>query len=180
MNYEEKTVSKEHIYDGSIIKVDSLTVMLPNGKEAKRDIISHPGGAVVIPISSDGCLYMVRQYRKAVDMELLELPAGKLDYGEDPKVCAIRELKEETGLEAGSIRYMAGIYSTPGFCNELLHMYAATQLTEGEACTDEDEFLSCEKIPVKKLVEMVLAGEITDSKTIIGILMADKILKGEM
>lgn len=179
MNYEEKTVSKKHIYDGNIIKVDLVTVTLPNGKEATRDIVSHPGASVVVPISSDGALYMVRQFRKPIDKVLLELPAGKLDAGEDPMVCAARELKEETGLAAKSLKHVVSIHSTPGFCNEVLHMYVATELEEGESCADEDEFISSEKVPVQTLVDMVLRGEITDAKTIIGVLLADKIIGGQ-
>lgn len=180
MNYEEKTISKKHIYTGNIIGVDVISVSLPNGKEATRDYVSHPGAAVVVPLTDNGELYMVRQYRKPIESELLELPAGKLDKGEDPLVCARRELKEETGLEAEKLEHLISIHSTPGFSNEVLHMYLATGLKEGEACADEDEFISSEKIPVKILVDMVLKKEITDAKSIIGILLADKFSKGEV
>ncbi|MFZ5988589.1 MAG: NUDIX domain-containing protein [Bacillota bacterium] len=180
MNYEEKTLSRKHIYKGNIIGVENLTVQLPNGKEASRDLVTHPGASVIIPISSNGELYMVRQYRKPIDREFLEIPAGKLDEGEDPMVCAHRELKEETGLETKSMKHILDIHSAPGFCNEVLHMYVATDLYEGEACADEDEFISSEKIPVKKLLDMVINREITDAKSIIGILLADKIIKGEI
>jgi ADP-ribose pyrophosphatase len=177
MEYEEKTIGTKHIYDGNIIKVDLLTVMLPNGKEATRDIVSHPGASVVIPISSNNELYMVSQYRKPMERVSLELPAGKLDYKEEPLKCAQRELKEETGLVAKSMKHILSVHSTPGFCNEILHMFVATELEEGESCADEDEFISSEKIPIKKLVEMVLNHEITDAKSIIGILLADRLVK---
>jgi ADP-ribose pyrophosphatase len=180
MNYEEKTISKQHIYTGNVIAVDLLTVTLPNGKEATRDIVSHPGASVVIPLTDEGELYMVNQFRKPLERESLEIPAGKLDKGEEPFECARRELKEETGLEAENIKHVISVHSTPGFCNEVLHMYLATGLIEGEACTDEDEFLSVEKIPVKVLLDKVFSHEITDAKTIIGILLADKIIKGEI
>jgi ADP-ribose pyrophosphatase len=180
MNFEEKTIASEHIYQGNVISVGKLTVTLPNGKEATRDLVTHPGASVVIPVSDDGCLYMVRQYRKPIEMESLEIPAGKLDKGEDPAVCAKRELKEETGLDAEEIKHILSVHSTPGFCNEVLHMYVAQGLKEGEACADEDEFISSEKIPVDELIDKVLKHEITDAKTIIGILLADKILKGEI
>ncbi len=180
MNYEEKTIAKKQIYDGKIIKVDLLTVTLPDGKEAAREIISHPGASVVIPISDSGELYMVRQYRKPIEKESLEIPAGKLDEGEDPKKCAERELEEETGLNAEKVDHILSMHSTPGFSNEVLHMYVARGLKEGEAHADEDEFISCEKYPVNDLIDMVLKHEITDSKTIIGILLADKIIKGEI
>ncbi|HOM02532.1 MAG TPA: NUDIX hydrolase [Acetivibrio sp.] len=180
MNYEEKTVSKKRVYDGNIISVESVNVLLPNGKEASRDVVLHPGASVVIPISDNNDVYMVRQFRKPVEKELLELPAGKLDKGEDPEVCARRELKEETGLEADKIKHILSYYSAPGFTNEILHVYAAVGLHEGEACADEDEFISSKKVPINKLVEMVLNNEINDAKTIIGILLAEKIVKGEI
>jgi ADP-ribose pyrophosphatase len=180
MNYEEKTINKKHIYTGNVIAVDLLTVTLPNGKEATRDIVSHPGASVVIPLTSEGELYMVRQFRKPLERESLEIPAGKLDKGEDPFECAKRELKEETGLDAENVKHLISIHSTPGFCDEILHMYLATGLKEGTACTDEDEFLSVEKVHVNDLIQRVLSHEITDAKSIIGILLADKIMKGEI
>jgi ADP-ribose pyrophosphatase len=180
MKYEEKTINKKHIYTGNVIAVDLLTVTLPNGKEATRDIVSHPGASVVIPLSNEGELYMVRQFRKPLESESLEIPAGKLDKGEDPFECAKRELKEETGLDAENVKHLISIHSTPGFCDEILHMYLATGLKEGTACTDEDEFLSVEKVHVNDLIQRVLSHEITDAKSIIGILLADKIMKGEI
>ncbi|ACL76104.1 NUDIX domain-containing protein [Ruminiclostridium cellulolyticum] len=178
MDYNEKTLKTEDIYKGNIIKVQNLTVSLPNGKEATRDIVLHPGASVVVPINEKGELYMVKQFRKPLDMTTLELPAGKLDsVGEDPKLCAERELMEETGLRAGKIEHLISIHTTPGFCNEVIHMYVATELIEGESCTDEDEFLDVEKIHVSKLVDMILNHEITDGKTIIGVLMAERMLR---
>ncbi|MCX7923314.1 MAG: NUDIX hydrolase [Clostridia bacterium] len=180
MNYEEKTLSRKLVYKGGIIDVESQTVLLPDGREASRDVVLHPGASVVIPISEAGELYMVRQYRKPIGKTTLEIPAGKLDAGEDPLVCAQRELKEETGLEAKNIKHLISVHSTPGFSNEVLHMYAATELQEGEACSDEDEFISSEKIKISELIDMVLNHEITDAKTVIGVLLADKIVKGEI
>ncbi len=180
MNYEEKTLSTKNIYEGTVINLDLLEVELPNGKRAKRDIVRHPGGAFIVPINEKGEIYMVRQFRKPMEKISLEVPAGKLDPGEDPAVCAERELREETGLTASKITHLLSTHTSPGFCDELLHMYVATGLQEGDACTDEDEFLSVEKIHVEKLLEMVLEGEITDSKTIMGILFAERIIKGEI
>ena len=180
MKYEEKTISKKEFYKGNIINVEKWQVLLPNGKEASRDVVIHPGASVIIPLTENNEIYMVRQYRKPVEAELLELPAGKLDAGEDPKVCAQRELKEETGLDADEIKHVLSFNSTPGFTNEILYMYLATGLHEGTACTDEDEFLRVEKFPVNKLLDMIFNHEITDAKTIIGIFLADKILKGDM
>lgn len=175
MKYEEKTLDIKDIYQGSVIKVQSHTVSLPDGKPAQRDIVLHPGGCVIIPINEEGELYMVRQFRKPLDKTTLELPAGKLDIsGEDPRECAKRELMEETGLDAEKIEHLMDIHVSPGYSNEVIHMYMATGLRQGASCTDEDEFLSVEKFSINKLVEMVLNHEITDAKTIIGILMADK------
>ncbi len=178
MDYNEKTLKTEDIYKGNIIRIQKQTVSLPNGKEATRDIVLHPGASVVIPINDNGELYMVKQFRKPLDLTTLELPAGKLDSpGEDPKICAERELMEETGLTADKIEHLISIHTTPGFCNEVIHVYTATGLTQGEACTDEDEFLDVERLHISELVDMVLEHKITDAKTIIGILMAERIIK---
>lgn len=180
MNYEEKTLAKKHIYTGNIINVDLLTVALPDGRQATRDIVTHPGASVVVPLNENGEIYMVRQFRKPIESVSLELPAGKLDPGEDPRTCAIRELKEETGLNARELTHLTSIHTTPGFSNEVLHLYVATGLSEGDSCADEDEFISTEKYTADELFDLVLKGEITDAKTIIGILLADKIISGKI
>lgn len=177
MIHEEKTLSSEHIFQGKVIKVDLKTVELPDGNTSLREIVSHPGGSTIIPITKEGELILVTQWRSAIEKTCLEFPAGKLDYGEDPYECAKRELKEETGYTSSNIKHLISIHSTPGFCSEYLHLYTATDLVEGEACADEGEFLSVEKYAIEKLVEMVIKNEITDAKTIIGILMAEKYLK---
>lgn len=180
MNYEEKTVSEKHIYSGNIIDVELFTVTLPDGRQATRDIIKHPGASAVIPLNEKGELYMVRQYRKPIELVSLEIPAGKLDDGEEPIICAKRELKEETGLTAQSISHLISIHSTPGFSNEVLHLYVATGLSEGESCSDEDEFIDSEKYAASELIEMVMRGEITDAKSIIGIMLAERIIDGKI
>jgi len=180
LNYEEKTLEKKHVYQGNFIGVESWRVLLPNGKEATRDVVIHPGASVVIPMTEDGQIYMVRQFRKPIEQISLEIPAGKLDKGEDPLDCAVRELKEETGLETKDIRHLINIHSAPGFTDEVLYMYVARDLHQGESCADEDEFISAEKYPIDTLVEMIVKKEITDAKTIIGVLMADKLVKGEI
>lgn len=179
MNYYEKTISEERKYTGNIINVSKITVELPNGKVATRDVVRHPGASVVVPITDDGMLLMVTQFRKPCDMISLELPAGKLDNGEAPEICAKRELLEETGFLAGNMVKALEIHSTPGFSDELLHMYVATNLVKSEAHPDEDEFISCSKHSIPDLINMIKKGEITDAKTIIGIFLADKIEKGE-
>lgn len=180
MEYEEKTVSKENVFDGNIIGVDVLKVSQPDGKEATREIVRHSGGAAVVPINEKGEVYLVRQYRKPVEAELLEIPAGKLDEGEESLECAKRELKEETGLEAKKIKHLIDLYCAPGYSSEKIYIYAATDLVEGEPCADEGEFITTEKIHINKLVEMVMNNEIPDAKTVVGILLAEKIVKGEI
>ena len=177
MIFEEKTVSKKHIYKGGIIDVYSLTVEFPNGKQASRDLVLHSGASAVVPVNEKGEIAMVSQYRKAIERISLEIPAGKLDAGEDPEACASRELTEETGLSAGQMKHLTSTYSTPGFCNEILHIYLATQLKQGDSCTDEDEFLSVRWYPFDELVEMIGTGQVSDSKSIIGILLAEKAIK---
>lgn len=180
MDYEERTVSVKHVYKGNIINVDLVTVTLPNGRTATRDIVRHPGASAIIPLNEKGEIYMVKQYRKPLETVSLEIPAGKLDPGEEPLVCAKRELMEETGLKAGEIIHVASIHSTPGFSDEILHMYAAVGLVEGKSCADIDEFISTEKYKVEDLIKMILSGKITDAKSIIGIFMADKIISGKI
>lgn len=178
--YKEKFIANQRKYTGNIIAVDLMTVELPNGKVATRDVVVHPGASVVIPINEAGEIYVVKQYRSPVGKALIELPAGKLDKGEDPLECAKRELYEETGLKANTIKHISSFESTPGFSNEVLHMYLATELEIGEARLDEDEFLMVEKISLEALVKGILANEITDAKTIIGVLLAEKFLRKEL
>ena len=180
MEYEEKVVKVEPIYNGKMIDVELMTVTLPNGNTATRDIVRHPGASVVVPVNDNREIYMVRQYRAPLGKISLELPAGKLDRGEEPETCAVRELKEETGLTAESLKHIISIHSTPGFSDEVLHMYIATGLKEGVSNSDDDEFISTEKIPMDMLTVMILNHEITDAKTIIGILLAHRIIKGEI
>lgn len=179
MDYYEKTVKEERKYTGNIINVDKVTVLLPSGKEATRDVVRHPGAAVVVPITDNGNILLVRQYRKPCEMISLEIPAGKLDKGEDPIVCAERELEEETGYRAENLHKVMSIHSTPGFSDEVLHMYVATGLTEHEACPDDDEFITCGEYSVSECIFMIKNGEITDAKTIIGVFLADRIIRGE-
>lgn len=179
MDYFEKTIQEERKYTGNIISVNKATVILPNGKQTTRDIVRHPGASVIVPITEDGQLLLVEQYRKPCDMVSLELPAGKLDAGEPPENCAKRELREETGYIAGNIQKVMSIHSTPGFSDEVLHMYVATQLSESSSCPDEDEFISCSRYAIPDCIRMIQEGKITDAKTIIGIYLADRIKKGE-
>ena len=176
MELNEKVIKSERKYDGKIINLRVDTVLLPNGKTSKRDIVEHPGGVCVVPITKQNELVMVRQYRSGPQQVLLELPAGKLEYGEDPYTCGFRELQEETGYTAGEFWEAISFYSTPGFTDEKLYLYIAKELSLGKTNLDEDEFIETETIPVKELKQMVLENKIQDAKTIIGILLAEQYL----
>lgn len=171
-----KRLSSRHIYRGSIINLRLDEVELPDGRQAIREIIEHPGAAVIAPIDSSGRLHMVRQYRDAAAETLLELPAGKLDRGEDPLSCARRELREELGLDAESIAPLASFYSSPGFCDEVLHLFLAEGLEQKGAQTDHDEFIEAEVRPLDGLDDWL--GEVRDAKSITGILLARRYLEG--
>lgn len=175
MTFEEKTLGSKRIYEGRIInlRVDDVTVV--NGK-SKREIVEHNGGAVIAALTEDKSLIMVRQYRKTTERVMLELPAGKIDKGEDPKNTAIRELKEETGFTADKIKLLTRMYPSVGYSEEILYIYLATGLSEGETDFDDNEAIDVEKYSVEKLYNMVMDGEIEDAKTQIGILMVKGIL----
>lgn len=174
MIYEEKTLSSKEIYSGKIIKVKVDEVAMPDNRTAKREIVMHPGGVGVVAVTDDDCIVMVKQYRKAIDKAIYEIPAGKLDAGEEHRMCGIRELEEETGLKAESFEYLGFMYPSPGFTDEVTHLYLATGLYRGEANPDEDEYLDIEKIPIGMVVESIMNNEINDAKTVVGILKALK------
>lgn len=177
MDFTEKTLNSELKFDGKILHVYKDTIELPNKKEAFREYIKHIGAVCVIPVTNDGNVILVKQYRYAVERELLEIPAGKLDSSdEDPLDAAIRELKEETGAVAEKITPLGLYLGSPAILSEKIHMYLATGLTFGETSPDEDEFLEICKIPLEKAVEMVLDGEIPDGKTQAAILRAAAML----
>ena len=177
MDYTEKTVSSKEIYKGRIIYVKEDTVELPNGTIAGRELVLHNGGVGVIALDDDKNVLMVSQYRKPYDEMVLEVPAGKLEKGEDPKSAGIRELQEETGYQAKNVEYIGKYYPTPGYCSEIISLYLATDLTFVGQNLDEGEFVDVKKIPLAKLVEMVMNNEIYDAKTAIAILKADKIIR---
>ncbi len=177
MNLEEKQLKAEYMYRGRIINLRRDEALLPNGATATREVIEHPGGVCVAALTDEDDLLFVRQFRYPYGEIILELPAGKRDHsGENPLECGIRELKEETGATAKRFIPLGELYPTPGYCGEVIWMYFADGLTMGEQSTDEDEFLDLVKIPFEKAVEMVLSGEIKDSKTQIAVLKV-KLLK---
>lgn len=170
MDLEENTIESKEIYAGEIIKVRYDLVQLPDGKRSGREIVEHSGGVTVIAVKDDGNILLVEQYRKPAEESLLELPAGKLEKGEEPIACARRELMEETGFAAGRMDYLFSFYTTPGFCNEVLHLFLATDLREVGGQTDEDENIILHQIGKEEILDMIKSGKIKDSKTIIGLL----------
>lgn len=177
MNLDEKQLKAEYIYKGKIINVRRDDALLPNGNTALREVVEHPGGVCVAALTDNDELLMVRQFRYPYFETVLEIPAGKRDSkDENPLDCGKRELKEETGALAENFFFLGELYPTPGYCAEIIWLYAATNLIFAEAEPDDDEFLHLEKIPFQKCVEMVLSGEIKDAKTQTAILKL-KLLK---
>lgn len=177
MLYEEKTMKSDKIYDGKILKLKVDTVEMPDKKYSKREIIEHPGAVAMIPITEEGKIVLVRQYRKAVEDFLLEIPAGKLEVNEEPKETATRELKEEIGMDPKKLTYLSEFYSSPGYCDEKIHLFLAEDLEEGDFEKEEGEFLEVVEYPIEELIKMISMGDIVDSKTIIGIFLAEKIIE---
>jgi len=176
LEYFEKRIDGEVKYEGIIVDVLLDRAELHNGAIVRREVVKHPGGVTILPVDDEGYCYMVRQFRYPYGRMMLEAPAGKLEYGEDHRYCAERELSEETGFVADELIYMGASCSSPGFCTETLHIYLARGLHAGECHPDENEFLNVEKIHISKLIEMVMANEIDDAKTIIALLKAEKLL----
>lgn len=170
MAHTEKKLSSELIYQGRIITVTQDTVELENGKQALREMVHHHGGAAIVPVDENGNVYLVRQFRYPMGRELLEIPAGKLEPGEDPFTAAVRELEEECGLRAEHFEDLHPIYPTVGYDTEVIHLYLATGLKRTQAHPDEDEFLDLVKYPLEELVTMILDGTIRDAKTAAGLL----------
>lgn len=176
MELVEKTLSSQTVFKGKIITVKVDEALLPNGAQASREVVEHPGGVCILALREDGTVPLVRQFRYPLGDVLLELPAGKLEYGEEPRPAAIRELGEEVGLEPGRLTDLGFIYVSPGFCKEKLHMYLARDVKEVPVHPDEDEFLDIVSLSFERLVEMVMSGEITDGKTVATVLKTKALL----
>lgn len=176
LDLTEHTLESRVAYAGRILTVEVDQARLPDGKTATREVVRHPGGVTILPLCGDDTVLLVRQYRYPFGRVLTELPAGKMDRGEDPAHAAVRELQEETGAVASEMISLGSVYASPGFCDEELHLYLATGLTLGQDHPDEDEFLAPLRIPFDTLVEQVMDGTIRDGKTVAAVLKAKLML----
>ncbi|MBC2185857.1 NUDIX hydrolase [Listeria sp. FSL L7-0253] len=164
---EEKTLHTEKIFSGNVIALQVDDVELPNGEKSKREIVKHPGAVAIIPFSADGGMYLVEQYRKPLEKTIIEIPAGKMELGEDPLVTARRELEEETGFQSDDLTYLTSFYTSPGFANELLHIYVARDLRKMEQplAQDVDEFINLVKVTADEAEQLIEQQLIHDAKT---------------
>ncbi len=163
----EKTLSKEILYEGKVIDLHIEDVELPNGKTSKREIIKHPGAVAILAITDENKIVMVQQYRKALERVIVEIPAGKLEPGEKPEITALRELEEETGYVCKTLSHLISFYTSPGFADEIIHLYIARGLTKKEqsADLDEDEFLDVLEVTLEDAKKLIEARKIYDAKT---------------
>ena len=174
--HREKQISQEMKFDGRLIKV-TFDVADVNGKEAWREVVHHPGASAIVVIDDQGRIVMERQFRYALDRGLLEIPAGKLDGAEDPLHCAKRELEEETGYKASEWISLGAIATSPGFCNEVIHLYVAKGLSKGETNWDDDEYVELEYYTFDELMEAIRKEEIKDAKTLAALALAMPYIK---
>lgn len=175
----ETQISSENIFDGCVISVFRDKISLPNGNISTREVVRHKGAVCVVPITETKEILAVRQYRYALGKVTLEIPAGKLDPGESPEDCALRELSEETGYTANKLIPLGKLYTSPGFCDEVIYMYAAYDLEQRELSPDEDEFLTLTRIPAEQFENMIMSGKICDAKTQTAVLKALSLRQSE-
>ncbi len=174
MRLDEKMISSEEIFNGVAVHLVKDEILLPNGNKGVREVVRHPGAVCVIPVTDEGEVIFVNQFRYAIGRVTIEVPAGKLEKGEDPTEAALRELSEETGITAGKIESLGAIYTSPAIIDEIIYMYIATDLKQGEQHLDEDEFVNVVKMPLSEAVDMVMHGKIMDAKTEAIVLKAEK------
>lgn len=177
MVHFEKELSRKEFYHGYIVDFCVHQVELEDGKTASREVVHHHGGVSVVALDEKGRLLLVRQFRFAAGKELLEIPAGKLEQGEDPMAAAARELEEETGYQAESLELLTEMIPTPGYCTEVIHIYLARGLRQGPCHPDPDEFLEICRLPFETLLEQAMDGRLQDAKTVAGLLKT-KVLLG--
>ena len=166
MKLGEETIDEKNLYKGKVIELLLQKVRLENGKCSNKEIVRHPGGVAVVAFKDKDTILMVEQFRKPLETVLLELPAGKLEMGEDTAECGKRELEEETGYRAKDLIYLGKVATSPGFCNEYIYLYKAENLSEGKIGGDEDEFINVKEVKVKDIKSMIMNGTIIDAKTI--------------
>ncbi|HXT18069.1 MAG TPA: NUDIX hydrolase [Gemmatimonadaceae bacterium] len=174
---EPGKISSVRLHTGKIITLDRDTVRFPNGTIGELDMVRHPGASAVVPFLSDAAgddpqILLIKQYRYAADGYVYEIPAGRLDPGEDPKACAVRELKEETGCTAQTVEFLTTIFTTPGFTDEKIHLFLASGLQHGETSHEADEFMTMETMTLSRALQLIKEGQIKDAKTALGILFA--------
>lgn len=166
MEFYEKTIKSQRIYDGKILKLDLEDVKLPDGNTSKRELIRHQGGVAIIPFTKDGNIILVEQFRKPLEKVIYEIPAGKLEKGEKIDYCAQRELEEETGYKANDLKYIGKFASSPGYSDEIIYVFSAKNLYSGVKGGDDDEFINIHEVSLQRIKELVKSGEIIDSKLI--------------
>jgi len=176
MELSEQTIESTEVFSGRIVKLRVDRVRLPNGAESTREIVVHCGAVTAVPLLDDHTVVMVRQYRQAAGEVLLEIPAGTLEHGEDPAVCARRELVEEIGYSPEMLTLMFRSYLAPGYSSEMLYTFLAEDLVRAGGNSDPDEFIEVVEVPLADAVMLIHSGEIKDAKTICGILMAQRII----
>jgi 8-oxo-dGTP pyrophosphatase MutT (NUDIX family) len=172
-----KTKNRSKVFSGIVVDVEQMDVLIGDQGWYTYQIIRHPGGAAVLPLHDDGSITLIRQLRPAVGDFLLELPAGRLSPGEDPQLCAARELVEETGLKAATLVSLGILHSSPGVFDEVIHLYLARGLSQGEAEPEAYEEISCIRIPLEEALDMAARGQITDGKTIAALLRAERLIR---
>ena len=168
---EEHIIGGETKFEGHIFNVERVQALLPNGKEVERDIVRHNGAVAIIALNDDGQILLVRQYRAPLERVTLEIPAGRLELGEEPLEAAKRELSEETGYETNNIRYIQPVAIAAGYSDEIIHLVLASGLVPGKAHPDEDEFVAAEWMNINEFISSAMTGEIEDSKTLIAALI---------
>ena len=166
MNLDEKIIKREIVFEGDFLKIENLMVELPDGKIGNRDVVRHPGTVAVLAFIEEDTVIIVKQFRAALNKTLLEIPAGKLEVGEDPLEAAHRELEEETGYKSNNIEYLGTMATGPGFTDELIHLYKAIELFEGVKGGDDDEFIEVYPYKLQEIKDMIRSGLIIDAKTI--------------
>ena len=168
----EQTISSELVFDGRIVRVRADAVLLPNGRNATREVVEHRPSVVVVPIDADGNVILVRQYRYPAERVLLEAPAGVVEESETPDDCAMRELQEEIGFSSRDLRALGGFWMSPGYCTEFMYAYLAKDLVSSRLEADADESIEVERVSISRVSRLIRLGEIQDAKTIAALLMA--------